>query len=151
MDLLACSCRGDRQALLDQRPADDSWLHTGDNPRNLGHQKILIGVSNQPFVGAVARIPCPNSSSDTSKRFKSGIFPLGREPRKWPVQVLGCRLLFEIEYGNSGSARSPDLFTPQHLGRLDGVEAVEPQAASGTAIYPFGVGVATFVVVEEHD
>jgi len=60
-------------------------------------------------------------------------------------------LLFESEYGNSGSARIPDLFAPQHLGRLDGVEAVESEVASRTAIYPFGEGVATFIVVEEHD
>ena len=37
---------GDRQALLDQRRADDPRLHTGDNPRDLGHRQILIWESN---------------------------------------------------------------------------------------------------------
>ena len=60
-------------------------------------------------------------------------------------------MLFESEYRNSASPRNPDLFTPHHLGRLDGVEAVEPEVASRTAIYPLGEGVATFIVVEVHD
>ena len=60
-------------------------------------------------------------------------------------------MLFESEAGKSGSAGSPDLFTPHHLGGLDSVEAVEPKLASRTTIYPFGEGVASFVIVEEHD
>ncbi len=38
-----------RQALLDQRPAYDPRLRTGDHPRHLGHQEVLIGSTQRDW------------------------------------------------------------------------------------------------------
>ncbi len=40
---------GDREALLDQRPAYAPRLHTENNPRDLGHQEVLIGSTQRDW------------------------------------------------------------------------------------------------------